>query len=398
MAFKRKKNNEPVYLKGEELDKAIHKVSAQITKYDKKYNEAFDKYEKLVERKRATDKGSVNKLLKLSARVRKYKNKVNNLTVKLNEMKRRGVLKESPYRKFANWFSSISYDNQKVIWGVIFITPVLIGLAVFFLPPVIKSLWWSLNTVTPDGPNLVISFAGFENFRYLFQEYVIDGNRIFQVSLITFIQDLAIDLPIIIIFSLFIAVLLNKEFKGHRVVKAIFFIPVIYNIAVITSTLGGLGNHLDEGLSSAFVPTQRLASFLMEVGIGTGFVDIIVNAVNRIFTIVNYSGIQILIFVTALQAIPSHLYEAAKVEGATKYEKFWKITIPMVTPMILTAAIYTIIDSFSRAPIYRFLTYATVQSRYGLASAIAVAYLIINLAIVGLIFLVMKGVVFYYDE
>lgn len=389
---------EIVYLEGEALQKEIHKLSKRKEKYRLKLDDAIEKYELLSKRKQETNKGSVNKLIRLSNKVIKYKNELQYSTIRLEEIQRKGAEKLSVYKKVKNWFSRIPYNKQKVIWGLIFIFPVIIGLSLFFLPPVIKSFWWSFNSVSPEGSKFVINFVGFDNYKYLFQEYVIDGNRIFKVSLLMFVKDLAIDLPIILIFSLFIAVLLNKEFKGHKIVKAIFFIPVIYNVAVISSTLGGLGNHLDQGTTSTLLPTAKLSSFLLEVGIGTGFVNVIINSVDRIFTIVNYSGIQILIFVTALQSIPSHLYEAAKVEGATKYEKFWKITIPMVTPMILTAAIYTVIDSFARAPIFRYLTYATVQNRYGLASSIAIAYLGINLAIVGVVFLFMKGVVFYYDE
>ena len=126
--------------------------------------------------------------------------------------------------------------------------------------------------------------------------------------------------------------------------------------------------------------------------------EIVLNAVSRIFTIVNLSGIQILIFIAAIQAVPNHLYEAAAVEGATKYESFWKITIPMITPMILTAAIYTVVDSFTRSPIIRYLDQAMSQGRNGLAAAMSLTYFLINLALVGVIFLLMRGRVFYYDE
>ena len=139
-------------------------------------------------------------------------------------------------------------------------------------------------------------------------------------------------------------------------------------------------------------------AFFLDIGIGKDLMGIVLQAVDRIFMIVNLSGIQILIFIAAIQSIPVQLYEAAKMEGATKYVMFWKITIAMITPLILTAAIYTVVDSFTRAPIYRFLDFAMTQNRYGLAAGISVSYFIINIGIIAAIYLAMKGRVFYYDD
>ena len=152
------------------------------------------------------------------------------------------------------------------------------------------------------------------------------------------------------------------------------------------------------------IPTERTRAvlethaFFMEIGIGESLLDLVLSSVERIITIVNLSGIQILIFVAAIQSIPKHLYEAAEIEGATKYETFWKITVPMITPMILTAAVYTVIDSFTRAPIFRFLDYAMTDGRYGLAASISDSYFLINVVILGFKFLLFKGRVFYYDS
>lgn len=141
----------------------------------------------------------------------------------------------------------------------------------------------------------------------------------------------------------------------------------------------------------------------MQIGIGNGLVGFLTDAVNRIFTIVNKSGIQILVFIAALQSIPAHLYEAAKVEGATKYEMFWKITIPMISPMVLTAAVYTIVDSFVGSELMQFMTVnsqGTTMStnRPGLYSAISIVYFLANAFIIAIIFLLMRKRVFYYDK
>ncbi len=387
------------YANEQELVKIEKQVNKRLSRYEDIYQKTKNKYIKLAQRKKETNKGSVKRILKLSKLMQRYYTKGQKCNEELKLIQDKQYPKHSIIYKIKKRFSEISYNKQKIIWGIIFIAPWIIGFSVLFLPAVLKSFWWSLNDVEPVGTKIVSKFVGFENYVELFQEYVIDGNRIFKVELLLFVQNLALDLPIILIFSLFIAVLLNKEFKGHRLIKAIFFIPVIYNISIISTTLSkGFGIYFENNASGNILLTSQLQAFLMEIGIGVSFFDIVVAAVDRIFMIINFSGIQILIFVAALQSIPNHLYEAAKVEGATKYETFWKITIPMVTPMLLTAAVYTITDSFARAPIYRFLEYATVQSRYGLASSIAVSYFVINLVIIIIVLGLLKGVVFYYDD
>ncbi len=310
-----------------------------------------------------------------------------------------GKLEKLPlHKKLQQSFSYIGYRKQTMIWGLIFILPWLFGMLILFLPSMIDNLMWSFSntTLTPDGMEL--EYVGFDKFIYLFKDYIVDGS-IFSISLLDFMQGLVIDLPVIIIFSILMAVLLNKPFKGHRIVKAIFFIPVVYNLAVITETLTGtFGQHFAETMQEDVMFVNQVTGFFMDIGIADSLLTVVLGAVQRIFMIVNLSGIQILIFVAAIQAIPSQLYEVAEIEGATKYEMFWKITIPMIMPMVLTAAIYTIVDSFSRTPILRFLRAAVAVSDYGLGAAISISYFIINLALVGLIFLLFKGRVFYYDK
>lgn len=254
-----------------------------------------------------------------------------------------------------------------------------------------------------SGGGYSFEFVGFGNYRDLFVSETLAGATISEV-LTSSIINILINLPTILIFSLFIAVLLNTKFKGHQLVKAIFFIPVVYNMTVINNTLTGtFGRLFDSDLDQSLALSTQFSNFLMQVGVGSGLVTFLTDAVGRIFTIVNMSGIQILIFIAALQSIPVHLYEAAKVEGATKYEMFWKITIPMISPMVLTAAVYTIVDSFATSEIIRFMTVnsqGTTMSvnQPGLYSAISVIYFLANALIIALMFLALRKQVFYYDK
>lgn len=341
----------------------------------------------------------VRQIVKLSDDIQKLKIKNSRLTNLLEEIQTGKVEVISPIKKAKQAFSNIPYRKQKYVWGILFSLPWMIGMAVFFLPSFIKSIWWSFNNVVPTSNGLQVTFVGIQNYIELFKSYVIDGNTVFSVELYLFIQNLVIDLPIILIFSILIAVFLNKPFKGHKLVKAIFFIPVIYNITLITDTLSkGFGQYIDDSTGTSQMFVQQITSFFLEIGLGQSLMGIVLNAIDRIFMIVNLSGIQILIFIAAIQSIPNQLYEAAKMEGATKYEIFWKITMAMITPLILTAAVFTVVDSFTRAPIYRFLDFAMTQNRYGLAATISISYFAINVAIIGIVYLLMKGRVFYYDD
>ena len=253
-----------------------------------------------------------------------------------------------------------------------------------------------------QGGGFNFDFVLFGNYRNLFLSETLGGSTVLEV-LTNSILDIVIDLPIILLFSIFIAVLLNTKFKGHQLVKAIFFIPVVYNMTVVNNTLSGtFGQLFESSLSEGFQLGQTFSNFLMDIGIGGGLIEFLMSAVDRIFLIVNKSGIQIIVFIAALQSIPVHLYESAKVEGATKYEMFWKVTIPMISPMIMTALVYTLVDSFGSSDIMNFLTVNSqgttmATNMPGMYSAISIVYFLANIIIIAFAFLLLRKSVFYYE-
>ena len=141
-----------------------------------------------------------------------------------------------------------------------------------------------------------------------------------------------------------------------------------------------------------------IARLLFNLGIGGQLISYLQDMVNRIFDIVSLSGIQILIFLSALQSISPSLYEVAMIEGATSYETFWRVTVVMVSPMILTCVIYTMSDLFARSDVMT-LVYdlAFRQSRFGLSAAMSAIFLLLSVLSIGLVVLLMRRVVFYYD-
>lgn len=382
------------YYNSEEKIKKQASLENKVVKLRNKKEKLDLKYESLLSKN-----ANIKKLVKVSNKSFKTEIKVKRELNNLELLKENKLEKLSTYRTMKVWFSNLEYKKQRYTYGILFIVPWIIGMVLFFIPSFLTTIYWSFGDVSLIQGGVSSSFKGIGNFQYLFQSYVINNTQIFSVDVLNFVQNLLIDLPVIIIFSVIIAILLNKPFKGHTLIKAIFFIPVVFNFSVISSALSsGFGDVMDSSVAGNETFVQQLTDFFMKIGIGNSFMEIVVSSVTRIFTIVNLSGIQILIFIAAIQAVPKHLYEAAEVEGATKYESFWKITIPMITPMIITASVFTVVDSFSRAPIFRYLDSAMSQGNLGLAAAISVSYFVINIAIIGVVYLLFRGRVFYYDE
>jgi ABC-type sugar transport system permease subunit len=143
--------------------------------------------------------------------------------------------------------------------------------------------------------------------------------------------------------------------------------------------------------------TQVLSAFV-EFGIPMKLVTYLSQAVERIFTVVRASGVQTIIFIAALQSISSSLYEVAKIEGATTYETFWKITFPMVSPMILTNVVYTIVASFTNSEIIKKAEeMAFVNFEYGISSAMSLISTIVFCGILLLLGWIISKKVFYYN-
>lgn len=374
------------------FEKEIRNNESKIEKLKRKLNELY-----LQQRNGKTV--SIKKLVAVSNKEFKLEIKNKRLRKNIELLSSNEYVIPGFFENIKIKFSNIENKKQRYIWGYVFLIPWIIGMLMFFLPSFFTTIFWSFNDLSVKGGVVTSRFVGIANFKRLFTGYVVEGGRIFSVETIQFMKDLVIDLPIIIIFSIIISVLLNKKFKGHLIIKALFFIPVVFNMSVVSTTLtGSFGQFVEESLKGETTFVEGITTFLLQIGIGESIMGIVVDAVSRIFTIVNLSGIQILLFVAAIQSVPKHLYEAAAVEGATTYESFWKITIPMITPMIITAAVYTVVDSFTRAPISKFLVSAVNEGSHGLAAAVSVTYFVINIVLIGIVFLLFKGRVFYYDE
>jgi len=315
-------------------------------------------------------------------------------------------------------YDKLRYDQQKVFVSVLFLLPTIIGFILFFLYPLIQSFIYSFSTIriyqggieilfgkaftqeaisnkdysTPDPSVKTIFF----NYIYAFRE-----NVDFPVKLWDTISSTVIDTIVITIFSLLIAVMLNGNFKGRGIIRAIFFLPVIFNseaIAAAIESSSSLSTIAAAGGKSALSQLFDMKQFLIALKVPTFLVNFLNGITKAIYNTISYSGIQILIFLAAIQSVPKHLYEAAKIEGATKYESFWKITLPMVSPMIITVMVYSVVDSFLRSDINDIIDLQYKNSDYGKHAAMSWIYFGSSLLILALLVGITSRFVFYYDD
>jgi ABC-type sugar transport system permease subunit len=268
-----------------------------------------------------------------------------------------------------------TYEQKKAEWGVVYVFPWFIGFISFFVIPLINSLRYSLSKLEMREGTVNVTFVGTQNFIEAFTVHTS-----FNRTLVESIIDMATNVPLIIVFSLFIAVILNQKFKGRAFARAVFFLPVILASGIIANLeASSLVEAVQaERAGSRFVnilSSFELQRMMLQMGVDETIVRYLTGAVNRIYEIISQSGVQILIFLAGIQSIPSQLYEVATIEGSTGYETFWKITFPLVSPLILVNVIYTIIDHFSSNAMTDLIRETAFGSfNFGLSSAMAWVY------------------------
>ncbi|MBQ1464487.1 MAG: sugar ABC transporter permease, partial [Ruminococcus sp.] len=242
----------------------------------------------------------------------------------------------------------LSYEKRKALYGYGFIGLWLLGTMFFFLIPLVKSFWYSFNEVSIGEGKMITTFVGLDKYAF-----VLNADPNYTTYLKNMLLETLWKTPLVLIFSLFIAVILNQKFRGRTLARAIFFLPVIIATGpvykIINGDMSSTGNTGASQFSTMFSTdlVGELLQFLGIYGLSDNMSTMISTVADNIFGIVWASGIQILIFLAALQNIPPSAREAAQVEGATAWEYFWKITFPYVSPFILANLIFTVIDSFT---------------------------------------------------
>lgn len=285
----------------------------------------------------------------------------------------------------------ISYEYRQAFTGFMFVLPWFLGFLLFFAYPCFQSLRYSFSQVSVFE-NYKCTWSGLDNYAE-----ILTGDAIFMKNLVSTLTDLAINVPIILIFSLFVAVLLNRKFVGRGLVRGIFFLPVIVTTGIVMTTFNSSSDASavmegDVGNGVLF-EVANASEFLAELGLNEKLTEYMTLVADRIFDVVWDSGIQILLFLAALQGISPSLYEASDVEGATAWETFWLITFPNVAPIILVNIVYTIVDTFGdtdNAVLRQINTLINANFNFGGAAAASWVFFVTILAIIGVVFVVFQ--------
>ena len=270
-------------------------------------------------------------------------------------------------------------------YGLLFVTPWLIGFVLFFAMPAIQSILYSFSDVQLTGEGLQISLVGLKHYRYALLE-----NPNYVTNMWSSVGTILYSLPFILLISLVLALILNQKFRGRLFFRALFFLPVIIstglvlNLMFLTTGSDMTGASASESLTGNMFSVADVISVLNLPAVISDYVE---QVINSIFDLIWSSGIQIVLFIAGLQAIPASLYEASRVEGATKWEEFWFITFPMLSQVTLLVALFTMVEQLtsSRNALVSQLFQLMKAGLYDETSAVLWAYFVIVGAVMGLV-------------
>ena len=268
--------------------------------------------------------------------------------------------------------------RREAIVGLIFISPWILGTLIFLVYTMGTSFWYSLNNIriTPLGKSF--NFVGYGNFTQ-----ILLSDADFPTQLIEYMVSTILSTPVIVVFALIIAMLLNGKIRCKGFFRLIFFLPVIVVSGPVMGELSSEGVATISSIDT--VAIQNALNQFLPYSVAQSISEVFGNMI----TILWYSGVQILIFLSALQKIDSAMYEAAKIDGGSGWECFWKITLPTIKPMILLNVVYTIVFISGNelntiiTMIQNSMFSGTKEKGYGYASAMAWLYSIVVLLIVG---------------
>ena len=288
--------------------------------------------------------------------------------------------------------------RREAMTGYAFISVWLIGFVFLFLRPLGMAFYYAFQemSITPAG--MVYEYIGFENFIYKFRDDIYFFDSTVWPGLSKFI----IEVPICVIFSLFIAIVLNQKFRGRTFARALFFLPVIITSGIAIQVLRSYGMDTSMETENAYLfSSNGVAQILSSAGLPDMIVDIFTQISDRLFDIVWMSGIQIILYLSGLQGIPAAEYEAAQIEGATAWECFWKITWVRISPITLVVVVYSLIDSFTNVSnvMIKFV-YEEYSQRGNLggSSALGLSYCLVAFLIIIVVYALTSKHVFYANE
>lgn len=275
--------------------------------------------------------------------------------------------------------------TRRALIGYLFVSIWIIGFLFFTFYPFIMSIAYSMSDVTITASSINLKWNNFKNFSNIF---VIEEGFTFLEAMLAFGEELLIEVPIILVFSIIIALLLNQNIKCKGLLRAIYFLPVIIASGPVISELLAT-----DAAGTSFIDQYGVIS-LVQNQLPAWLSKPLTTIFSKIIVIFWFSGVQIIIFLSGLQKISVSTYEAAKIDGAGPWESFWKITLPSLRSMLLINGIYSVVSlaTFSENGCIKLLkaNMNSTTTGYGFASALSWLYLVLVLVFLGLVYLLFK--------
>ncbi len=290
----------------------------------------------------------------------------------------------------------LSYTTKRKLYGVTFLLPFLIGFVMFFAKPLWETIFYSFQKITIDDVGqMQFQNIGLKNYVDLFTTEVSTSKTQILRVFTDENTNMLINVPLITLLSLFLALLANRQFKGRAIVRMIFFLPIILGLDVVTDMLTVTTGSETMQSGGLFAESFVAMMLVRYTSIPMTYLNPIIQFVENIFSVISRSGVQTLVFLAALQSISPSMYEVARIEGATSYETFWKVTIPSILHIVVFVVIYTIVDVFLTSQIAEEVyAFGFQQSgKIGIGSALSVVYIINVLLVLGIVLLCTRKVV-----
>lgn len=276
-------------------------------------------------------------------------------------------------------------ENLKSRYGLMFISPWIIGLLLFFLFPIGQSIYYSFSSIQLSSNGIITSFLGLDNY-----DFIMNKHPLYLSALVESLASMAYTLPAILVVSLVLALILNKKFAGRTFFRCLYFLPVIIASGVVVDLLFSVTSSdissvgVDASVSANMVDfTEIIAKLELPVQISK-YISVVMD---EIVNIIWGTGVQIILFISGLQSIPDLLYEVAKVEGCTKWEEFWFITLPMLSRVMVLVIVYTVVELLTAKsnPLMALLIKTLTNLEYGTGAAMAWLYFLIVGVALGII-------------
>lgn len=280
-------------------------------------------------------------------------------------------------------------EQLRSIYGLRFISPWIMGLVLFFIIPIGQSIYYSFCNLTLSENGVVSKFIGTANYNE-----ILNVDPKYLTNLSSAIVEIFYSLPVIFIVSLILAMLLNQQFPGRTFFRGLYFLPVVIASGVVISILFEVNSSdvtnvgMDETVSANMIDFKEI---IQKLGLPEQISKYLTSTLSNMFELVWNSGIQIILFISGMQSIPDMLYEVAKVEGCTKWEEFWFITLPMLSNVSLLVIVFTIVELLisQQNIMMSNISEKLANFQYGVGSAMAWFYFLIVGAILGVAMLLL---------